>query len=193
MNTIKIKHRDFEIIREFDENTFIANFKNKQYLIWKFEPKTREGDMFTYSLKRIDTSPIASPKLKFIDKKFGYAVREYLECELVIDLLSREDISEELLNQLFKNAYFARSSSMTIDYSPNKWGIKDGRLFYLGATFIPYIKEQDLVDKYLRLWFNTRELAEFMKNNGVFYDKKRIVDEYSVNKQIVLMACKYYR
>ena len=109
------------------------------------------------------------------------------------DYLSKQDMTEELYDQLFKNAYYAKMSGMTISYSPNDWGLYNGSLFYLGETFSVFKKEEDLVDKSLRLWFNTRELSEFMKNNGVFYDKNRIKGEYEVNKEIVLMACKYYR
>ena len=193
MSIVKIKHRDFEIIEEVNENTFIANFKNKQYVLTKFEPKTHEADLLTYSFKRIDSSPIRSPRLLFTDKKAGYVVREKIDVENMADYLAEKDLPENLLDQLFKNAYFARMAVMTIDYSPLSWGVKDDELFYMGDNFIPYCKEKDLIDKYIRLWFNTRELAEFLKNNGRFYDKTRIKDEYLVNKEIVLMACKYYR
>ena len=193
MDVIKIKHREFTVTERIDEKSVIASLKNKQYLVTSYDPKSQEGQIFSYSLKRISNSPIVSPKLIFVDKKSGYIVREYVAAENVMDIISREDLSEDVYDQLFKNAYFARVSSMTLDYSPNAWGIKDGKLYYLAGTFTPYVKEKDLVDKYLRLWFNTRELAEFLKNNGVFYDKSRTKDEYSVNKQIVLMACKYYR
>ena len=54
-------------------------------------------------------------------------------------------------------------------------------------------KEKDLVEKYIRLWFNTKETASFMKENGLSFDSGRIKNEYEVNKQIVLMTCKYYR
>ena len=193
MEILKIKRREFEIVEELSENRFVGVRKDKKYLIRKFEPHTQEGDMLVYSLKRIESSPISSPKLVLVDKKGGYIVNEYFEAELMMYILAREDATEDTLDQLFRNAYFARSASMTVDYSPKAWGLYDGKLYYLGETFTPYVKENDLVDKYLRFWFNTRELSEFLKNNGVFYDKNRIKDEYSVNKQIVLMACKYYR
>lgn len=193
MENIKIKHREFVVEEEVSENIFIATYKNKQYTVIKFEPHSRDSDLLIYSLKRINSSPIRSPKLFWIDKKAGYAVREYIKNENMMNVLAREDLSEEMYDQLFKNAYYARVAVMTIDYQPNAWGISDGTLYYLGTSFVPFRKEIDLADKYLRLWFNTRELSEFLKNNGVFYDKSRLKDEYSVNKQIVLMVCKYYR
>ena len=193
MNTLKIKHREFEVIEEKGNNVLIANFKNKQYEIIGYDSKSREGQLLIYSLERIHSSPISSPKLCWIDKKAGYIVREHFATENIMDILAKQDLSESIYDQLFKNAYFARSASMTIDYSPNVWGLKDGTLYYLGYSFTPFSKENDLVDKYLRLWFNTRELAQFLKNKGVFYDKSREKNEYEVNKEIVLMTCKYYR
>jgi hypothetical protein len=193
MEIIKIKRREFEITEKLSENKMVATRKGKKFLITSFEPHSHEGDLLVYSFKRIDSSPITSPKLALIDKKNGYVVTQYIEAESMMDFLAMEDVTEDILDQLFRNAYFARSASMSVDYSPKAWGLCEGKLYYLENTFTPYAKENDLVEKYIRLWFNTRELSEYLKNNGVFYDKNRIIDEYSVNKQIVLMACKYYR
>lgn len=190
---MKIKHREFEIKEQLDEQRYICTYKGREYLVIQFVPKSDEGNKLTYSLKRISITPINAPKLRWIDKKAGYIVRDYIPALIMTDYLSKQDMTEELYDQLFKNAYYAKMSGMTISYSPNDWGLYNGSLFYLGETFSVFKKEEDLVDKSLRLWFNTRELSEFMKNNGVFYDKNRIKGEYEVNKEIVLMACKYYR
>lgn len=193
MASVVIKHREFEIVKEVSEHSFIANYKNKQYFIRKFTPKSEEGDLLTYSLKRITTSGIKAPKLFWVDKKAGYVVSEYLEITPVTDILASGKIEEDLYDQLFKSAHYARVNFMTINYEPMAWGLSNGELYYLGTTFTVYKKSDDLVDKYLRLWFNTRELANYLEKNGIFYDKSHLKDEYSVNKEIVLMSVKYYR
>ena len=87
----------------------------------------------------------------------------------------------------------AKSGRMTLNYSPDKWIISNGVLYYVYPWFINYNPKEELSEKYLRLYFNTKELAEFLDKNGVFYDKSRIKDEYSTNKEMVLMTVKYYR
>ena len=82
---------------------------------------------------------------------------------------------------------------MTLDYEPDKWMLVDGKLYYIYPSFIMYSKEKDLADKYIRLWFNTKELANYLAKLGVFYDKSRLKEDFQTNKQIVLTVCKYYR
>lgn len=193
MEMVKIKHREFEIIKSISDNSFVARRKNKDYFVRKFIPKSQEGNELTYALEKISGAGIKSPKLYWIDKKLGYVVTDYVDGELMSDYLSNNDMTEELYKQLFDNAYLAKISRMTLNYEPDKWMLCNGELLYIYPMFIIYQREKDLVDRYLRLWFNTKELSKFLSELGKSYDKSRIKDEYLTNKNIVLMTCKYYR
>ncbi len=193
MEVIKIKHREFEILENISENSLILERKNIKFFARRFEPRTQDAKEIAYAIRKIATSGVKCPKLYYLDEKAGYAVFEYLNGSTVMQYLSENDITENMYEQLFKNAYYARLSGMTLNYEPDKWMLVDGTMYYVYPMFILYKKEKDLVDRYIRLWFNTKELAKFMENNGVFYDKTRIKDEFSTNKEIVLMTCKYYR
>lgn len=193
METIKIKHREFIITDTLSEDSFLLERKGKRYFARKFTPKSQEGEELTYAMRKLSTSGVSVPKLFYIDEKIGYVVSEYVEGELVSDYLSKNDLEESLYEDLFRNAYFAKVNHMTLNYEPDKWMIRNGKLIYIYPMVILYKKEKDLVDRYLRLWFNTKELAKFLSEKGVFYDKSRVKDDFSTNKAIVLMTCKYYK
>ena len=193
MEIVKIKHREFSIIQIISDNSFIAERNNKRFFVRKFTPKTQEGNELTYAMEKISMSGVKSPKLYYIDKKAGYVVSEYLEGQLMSEYLGQNDMTDTLYESLFKNAYMAKHSNMTLDYKPDKWMVINDELYYIYPMFIIYKKEKDLTDRYIRLWFNTKDLAKFLSENNVFYDKNRLKDEYSTNKEIVLTVCKYYR
>ena len=193
METIKICHREFQILERKENDNLILERKNKKFFARKFDYKTQEGKEMSYAMKKIATSGVKVPKLYCIDKKVGYIVSEYLEGETMLNYLSLKDMSESLCEQLFKNAYYARISGMTLNYEPDKWMLVGETLYYTYPFFIVYKKEKDLVERYIRLWFNTKELADYISNMGVYYDKSRVKSEYSVNKEIVLATCKFYR
>lgn len=193
MEIVKIKHREFAIIKTLSDNSFVAERKNKQYFVRKFTPGTIDGNELTYSLEKIAMSGAKSPKLFWIDKKLGYIVSAYLEGELATEYLSKNDMTEKLYESLFKSNYLAKMNHIALDYSPDKWMVVDQELYYVGTVMSIYEKKKDLTEGYIRLWFNTKELASFLSKNNVFYDKNRIKDEYSTNKEIVLKVCKYYR
>ena len=193
METLRIKHRDFEVLDTLSESSFLLERKGKKYFARKYTPKTQEGYELTYSVRRLSTSGVKIPKLYWIDDKAGYIVSEYLEGQLVSDYLSEKDLEEKHYENLYKTAYFARMSNLTLEYDPENWMIVNNELVYLSPMTIRYQKEKDLVDRYLRLWFNTKELAKYLAEKGKNYDKSRLKDDFSTNKEIVLMTCKYYR
>lgn len=193
MSEIKIKHRIFEKVKDLSDESFLATYKDKEYEVFKFDYKTEAGDALMYALTRIKNSGVKAPKLFLIDKKAGYAVREYLEGENVMELLSKENLPEDLYKQIFQNAYYAKVNGMTLNYEPDKWIIKDNTLYYMLPQFIIYNEEKDLVKKYLRLWFPTKELAQYLANHNLSFDRTRLKEELATNKELVLIVCKYYR
>ena len=193
MSEIKIKHRIFEKVRDLSDESFVATYKGKEYEVFKFDYKTEAGDALMYALNRLKNSGVKAPKLFWIDKKAGYAVREYLEGENVLKLLSKENLSEDLYKQLFLNEYYAKVSGMTINYEPDKWIIKDNTLYYMLPQFIVYSEDKDLVKKYIRLWFPTKELAQYLEKHNLSFDRARLKEELATNKELVLLVCKYYK
>ena len=193
MSEIKIKHRIFEKVKDLTDDSFLATYKGQEYEVFNFDYKTEAGDALMYSLMRIKNAGIKAPKLFWIDKKAGYAVREYLQGESVMELISRENIPEDLYRQLFLNEYLAKVNKMTLNYEPDKWIIKDGTLYYMLPQFIIYNEEKDLVKKYLRLWFPTKELAQYLANHNLSFDRTRLKEELATNKEMVLMVCKFYK
>ena len=182
MDSIKIKHRIFEKVKDLTDDSFLATYKGQEYEVFKFDYKTEAGDALMYSLMRIKNAGIKAPKLFWIDKKAGYAVREYLQGESVMELISRENIPEDLYRQLFLNEYLAKVNKMTLNYEPDKWIIKDGTLYYMLSQFIIYNEDKDLVKKYLRLWFPTKELAQYLANHNLSFDRTRLKEELATNK-----------
>lgn len=193
MAEIKIKHRIFEVVSEEKDDTFLATYKGKTYDVIKFEPKTVEGDQIVFAAKRLDSSGVKTPKLFLVDKKGGYVVREHIEGKTVMDMIVEGDLPDEVYRQLFINEYMAKIHHMTLNYEIDKWVMVDDTLYYIYPMFILYDEEKDLVKKYLKLWFPTKELLQFLGQKGLTFGKNRLKDEYTTNKEMVLMAVKYYR
>ena len=193
MDVIKIKLRKFNIIETQSEDFMILERKNKRYILNKFNPSTEEGKSIAYSYVKLRYSGVKFPRIYLLDEKRGYAVYEEVKGEKVSSILGKEDLPEDIYKQLFDNAYLAKINKITLRYEPDCWFIKDGVLYYDYPVVIKYSEEKDLVKRYLRLWFNTKELQQYLAKLDIFYDKNRLKDEYSVNKEMVLMTCKYYK
>lgn len=193
METIKAKFKEFVIDSNIGENTFICKHNKTKYFLRKFDPKTIEGIALVQSLKKLSDNGIKIPKIIAINKKKGFVISQYLKGTKVIDLISDADLNENVYSQLFVVAYMARINKMTLNYEPDNWMMANDTLYYLNPFYIPYDPKKDLIERYLPLYFNTKQLKQYMENMNVFYDKKRVKPEYETNKEMAMMACKYYR
>lgn len=193
MNSLKIGFKEYEIINIISEDKYILSNKDKKFLLRKFDKETDDGRHLRYCIKRISSDGIKAPKLIKISSRKGYILSEYIEGETALDFLSKQDFTDDLFNQLFLICHIAKSNKMTLNYAPENFVIKDGKLYYIYPYFTDYDPAEDLSNKYLKLYFNTKELAKHMEKNHVFYDKTRIKDEFTTNKEIVMMTVKYYR
>lgn len=188
MENIKIKRKEFEVIEIVSGDTFKATRKNKTYLIKKYDPDSSE----LFMIKKLMKSNVKMAKVERLDKKTGYVAFEYLEGQLVSDYILEHDFDENIYKQIFKNSYMARVVGLTLDFSLDKWMLVGETLYYADVYCDKYDPNNDFTKTKIREWFFTKELAQFYKNNGVLFDKKRIKDEYLVNKEMVLTTCKYY-
>lgn len=190
---IKTFLKKYEIVEQIDEETFLATCKNKKFLLRTFDFSSEDGQELEYSLTRIKSSGIKAPKLIKFDRKNGYYLTEYIEGIDAAEYISKNELSDEIYKQLFDNAYLAKIAKATLRYEPKKWIISDGVLYYVYPHVLDFDPEKDLVKRYIRLWFNTKELQKYLSDNGYSFDKKRIKDEYATNKEILLKTVSFYR
>lgn len=188
MENIKIKRKYFEVVEIISNDTFKTTFKNQEYLVKKYDPDSTSLDM----LKKLNKSNIRVRRMKYLDKKSSYVAFEWLEGRLVSDYILDNDFNENIYKQIFKNSYMARAAGLNLDYSLDKWMLVNDELIYVSEYCEKYDPSNDFTKGKMREWFYTRELEQFYIQKGILFDKSRIKNEFVVNKEMVLMTCKYY-
>ena len=192
MNSITVKHKEFEILELISNNIWKCSFKNKIYILTKLYVDDINYRENLFMISKLSHSAIKQPKLKFIDKKQGYVVREYVEGITVFDYILDHDFTDSIYKQIFSNSYFARTAGLNLNFDLKSWLIVGDQLYYNSLICYKYNPNEDFTKKDIRLWFLSNELCKYYENNGFLIDKTRIKNEYSVNKEMVLMTCKYY-
>ena len=193
MDILRIRHRDFEIIEIISNNAYKCSFKGKIYFVKQYNLQNSESESNFHNFIRIARSSINTARLRWVDKKQGYVVTDYIEGVTVFDYISDHDFNEIIYREIFLNSYMAKVSRMALDYSLKSWLIVGNELFYISDYLDFYTPEKDFTKTDLRLWFMSKDLANYYEKNGILFDKSRLKQEYEVNKEMVLMTCKYYQ
>ncbi len=192
MEKLKIKHKEYEVVEIIKDNVYKCSFKNKQFLVYKYESGSSEFSEKAFLFKQLKNSSVNTPKLIAVDKKGGYFVREYLEGVTMFDYILDHDFSEDIYKQIFRNSYMARVVGMNLNYELTEWMLVGETLYYIGTFCEKYDPKKDFTKEVIRLWFLSKDLAKYYEKNGVLFDKTRLKEDYAVNKDMVLMTCKYY-
>ncbi len=193
MDIIRAKHRNFEIVEILSNDTFKCIYRNKIYLIKKYDLSNSESSEELSMAEKLSHSNVRIPRIKYIDKKQGYVVKEFVEGSLLSDYILEHDFDENIYKQVFRNSFMARVVGLNLDYSLAKWMLVGEELYYIGDYCEKYNPNYDFTKGPIRMWFLSKELANFYEKLGILFDKNRIKDEKTVNKEMVLMTCKYYQ
>lgn len=193
MENIVIKKKEYTPIKELGDNTLLVENNGKKYVVKYLGIKTKAFDDFKYAVKRMKTCNVSVPEVFIIDKKTGYALLQYIYGKTVFEELIEHDLEEDIYAQAFFQNWLARKALIQLDFNPHNFRIMDGKLFYMPFTFSIYKKENDFSQTDLRLWFYTKEFEELLRNEEISLQKSRLLNDYEMNKKLVLTVVKYYR
>ena len=190
---IEIKRKEYEVIEQISEHSFKVERKGQFFFLKKFEDDPVGFEKFVDAEHSLRVSGVSNPKCFIYDKKLRIAVLEYIEGETCFDTLLREDLSESVIELLFKTFWYARNDRLALDYSPKNFVFTNGKLYYLPFKCERFTTNEQFVQKDIMLWFFTKDFIKYCHSLGIDVDQSRLKSDYETNKNIALMTVKYYR
>ncbi len=189
---IEIKRKEFEVLEKMGEHSFKVQRKNKIFFLKKYDNKDA-FNAFVDQYRRLKITAMNIPKCYLFDKNLLISVVDFIEGENIFSILLKEDIkNEDIFKNLFLDEWYMRREKLRIDFHPDNFIFDGKKLYYLPYKYGKFEPDYDFNMKDLRLWFPTKQLSIYAKSKGYEFDDSRIGNEYATNKQIALMAVKYY-
>lgn len=192
MEKILIKNKEYEVVEQLGENSYVVNFKNRKVFVRKFADKNSLLNFMDVS-KKIKNSGVSNPKVLMYDKKSFSFVCEYLQGEKVFDRLVKDGLSDDIYDQLFQQFWYARAEQIGLDYHTDNWMISGAKLYYLPFNYSKFTSKDEFLKNEIKQWFLSKEFAEYAKEKGVIIDESKMPSEYELNRKITLISVKYYR
>ena len=190
---IEIKRKEFEIIEQIGEHSYKVSRKNQFFFMKKFEDDPAGFEKFVDAEHRLRVSGVTNPKCYLYDKKLRIAIIEYIEGDTCLEALLGGDLSETIIELLYKTFWYAKADRMALDYRPENFVFVNGKLYYLPFKCGKFVSNDDFIQKDIRLWFFTKEFIKHCHDLGIDVDQSHLKSDYETNKKIALMAVKYYR
>ena len=189
---IEIKRKEFTILEHLGEHSFKVERKGKIYFLKKY-PNRDSFEQFVKNYRRLKITALNVPKLYLFDKNQLISVVDFIEGPTMLDELLKADITnEDIYKLLLQQEWCMRREKIRIDFAPENFKFDGKKLFYLPFIMGSFESNYNFTMGDFRLWFPTKQFAAYVRSKGLEYDDKRTGNEYAVNKQIALIAVKYY-
>ena len=190
---IEIKRKEFEIIEQLGDRSFKVERKGQLYFMKKFENDSEGFEKFVDAEHRLRVSGITNPKCYLYDKKLRIAIIEYIEGDTCLEALLGGELSESVIELLFKTFWYAKTDRLALDYRPENFVFTNGKLYYLPFKVDKYVNNESFIQQDIRLWFFTKDFIKHCHTLGISPDESHLKSDYEINKSIALMTVKYYR
>ena len=189
--TFEIKRKVFVVKEKINDNSYKVERKGKFFFLKQFANK-EDFDSFIKVAKRFSITAIDTPKIYYFDKSLLLVVMQYIEGESILNMIVKGDLEEKFYEMIFKIEWFAHNEKMILDFHPNQFIYDGKKLYYVGFKYCAYNQKDSFAMNDIKYWFYTKELVAYLKSKGLPVDESRLGNEYAKNKEMALMACKYY-
>lgn len=125
--------------------------------------------------KILDKSGIKIPKLLDVNIEKNYLVKEYIEGDLVTELIVKDALPDLCVEQVCCMSESLKSQGLNIDYFPDNFVLRDSVLYYVDYEHNHYDAKWDLANWGLFYWANTKGMKAYRETK----DPTKINENYN--------------
>jgi len=111
--------------------------------------------------KNLENLGIKIPKLLDVNIADNYLVKEYIDGNLVTELIIEGSLPELCIKQICDMSKVLKSQGLNIDYFPDNFVFSDGILYYVDYEHNHYDQNWDLPNWGLYYWANTKGMKAY--------------------------------
>ncbi|MGL1958946.1 MAG: serine/threonine-protein kinase [Colwellia sp.] len=111
--------------------------------------------------KTLENIGIKIPKLLDSNIANNYLVKEYIEGDLITELIIEDSLPKLCIEQVCYMSEILKSLDLNIDYFPDNFVLRNNILYYIDYEHNQYNKEWDLANWGLFYWANTRGMKAY--------------------------------
>ena len=193
MDSVTIKRKEFEIIATLGERSYKVKRKDKTFFYKDFTNDKEGFERFISDAHRFSNTAIDTPKIYLYDKKTYKVIMQYIEGTFMLDMLIEGNLDEKFYEMIFDVDWYGRNEKMQLDMRPDQFKYDGKKMYYLPFRYRPFDGKETFSTHYIKYWFYTDELVKYLKDFGLPYDEKRVGNAFQKNKEMALMAVKYYK
>ena len=116
--------------------------------------------------QRLRTIGIRMPELLAVDVARERVLKEYIEGDTIYDLVLRDEMRPEYLEQVAAMCTLLYPAHTNIDYFPTNFVVRDGLLYYIDFECNDYMSEWDFEHWGVQYWSKTPAFLQYREEHS---------------------------
>ena len=108
---------------------------------------------------------IPMPVMLDVDEEREHILKEYIEGDTVYDLVLRDEMRPEYLDQMREICRILYHANLNIDYFPTNFVVGENRFHYIDYECNPYDPKWDFEHWGVKYWSKTPEFLDYLQQN----------------------------
>jgi GNAT superfamily N-acetyltransferase len=145
--------------------SYLAKANDKEYVLKQIHHEPCEYYHFGNKIEaekndyqRLLDAKIRIPKMIDIDMEKEIIIKEYIEGDVIADLIKEKRSVKEYIPQLKEMARLAKDKGLNIDYYPTNFVCKNGLLYYIDFECNSYMDKWNLENWGIKYWNEEKKL-----------------------------------
>ncbi len=118
-----------------------------------------------HDYERLAAAGIRIPEMLDIDADAERIVKEYIDGDIIFDLVKNDVSVGPYLEQVRRMAAQAMAAGLNIDYFPTNFVVQGGLLYYIDYECNSYMEEWSFENWGIRYWSRTPEFEEYLRTH----------------------------
>ncbi|WP_018249550.1 protein kinase family protein [Orenia marismortui] len=152
------------LIENGDENYVLKKMHDEPCPYYDFQDSKVKCEISDY--KRLKNL-IKMPQLIEYNLEEEYLIKEYIDGPIVAELIAKKQLSEAMVERIFKIFKIMKEAKMNIDYFPTNFVVSNKELIYVDYEFNDYDPQWDLINWGIYYWANIKGMKEYLETGKI--------------------------
>lgn len=171
-----VNGKEFEIIKLLGKGkggySYLATDGAKNYVLKQIHHEPCDYYQFGNKIeaeindyKRLKNIGIRIPEMLDVDVEQERILKEYIEGEIIYDLVREDKMKETYLEQMKAMCELLYPANTNIDYFPTNFVVQNGEMFYIDFECNDYMEEWNFENWGIKYWSKTEEFLKYVEEH----------------------------
>ncbi|WP_162064019.1 phosphotransferase [Vibrio taketomensis] len=159
----------YSYLAESNDGKYVIKFMHYEPCAYYSFGDANKVELEVEAFEKLASLGIKVPRLIEANAEHNYLLKEYIEGDLVTELVIAGSLTDACVKQVFEMARALKEAELNIDYFPDNFVVMHNVLYYVDYEYNQYAPNWDLPNWGIYYWANALGMKKYRETKDVLY------------------------